>query len=288
MRTLSKLLLLRQTFFGLPWTITGALLPFADPSFAWQRRWDLGLWILLAFTAARSAGMAFNRLIDRNIDAENPRTQDRALPNGEVRPIQVCFLACMSSAVFMIAAFQINLACFAVSPLVLFLLWAYSYTKRFTSLCHFVLGVIQFFGPVGAWLAVTGEFSVAPILLGGAVLVSISSNDIVYAVQDIEFDRKRGLRSVPASLGVKKGLQVAKLLHLVAVLLLLQLGIFLHLNFVYYLGVGVVAFIYLTHHFKMNPNDHQSLHVAFTSCNTWVGLTFMVFTIGSLLWPVLS
>jgi 4-hydroxybenzoate polyprenyltransferase len=287
---LTNLVLIEQTLFGLPWVLTGAILPFAMPgfieTFPWHN-WVLWIWIVFAFIGARTAGMSLNRLIDREIDQANPRTRNRALPKGETTPFQVSMLAWLSIFLFIFSCAMINPLCFTLSPVVVLLLWAYSYTKRFTPFCHLFLGLIQFFGPFFAWIAITGTWGLPPVLLGAALMTSITANDIIYTLQDLEFDRNHQLHSIPAALGIDRSLLVARILHILTVLLLTGLGLLLRLNIVYYIGVAVIAYLYYYQHTQLNPRDSSRIDDSFSRCNTLVAVTLLVFSVGDVLCSVL-
>jgi 4-hydroxybenzoate polyprenyltransferase len=282
--------MIEQTLFGLPWVLTAALLPFSQVSFVssflWEN-WSLWFWILLAFISARTAGMSFNRLIDKEIDLANPRTQNRELPKGHLTPFQVAVVAWNCVFIFIFSCAMINPTCFMLSPIVVILLWAYSYTKRFTPMCHLFLGLIQFFGPVFAWIAVTGSWSISPILLGLALMCSISANDIIYALQDKEFDESYNLYSIPVVLGVKNSFIVAKLLHVMTVFFLVITGISLDLNAVYYVGVALIALIYARHYRHLQENGLQLVNPAFFRCNSYVAITLLFFSAGAVACTVL-
>jgi 4-hydroxybenzoate polyprenyltransferase len=286
-----KLTKVEYTLFGLPFTVAGALLPFADQEatrpFLWAQ-WTAWLWIVLAFVSARTAGMAFNELIDRQIDAANPRTQRRVLPSGEASPKQALWIAIGAACLFFCICYQINKIVFFCSFPIIFLLWAYSYTKRFTALCHFILGAIQFFGPFLAWVTITGEPGWPPFLLGVALFTSIAANDIVYAIQDCAFDTEQRLHSIPVLLGVKNSLVVARILHGLTVVLLAFTGWMIHIHPVYYSGVVVIAGFFIYYHWMLHRQDlKKSIPQAFFACNSRVALTMMLCSLGAVLWPAL-
>jgi 4-hydroxybenzoate polyprenyltransferase len=286
----TKLVKIEESLFGLPWVLTAALLPFCSPSFAatfpWQQ-WERWVCILGGFVTARTAGMSFNRLIDHAIDAANPRTANRPLPTGEATRAQVASVAWVNVIAFVVFCAFINPICLGLSPLVIALLWLYSYAKRYTSLCHFVLGIIQFFGPFFAWAAITDSWGIAPILLGSAILASISGVDIIYALQDYQFDKRHGLYSLPVALGPERSLWVARLLHALTAVLLLQAAYVLHLGSLFYAGIAGVVAIYLQFHRKIDPENLATINPAFFRCNTMVGLTLLMSTVGTLVWRAL-
>lgn len=285
--TLQKLLLLEQTLFGLPLALMGALLPFANPEFIAnypKNHWMPWVWILLAFTAARSSGMAFNRLIDKDMDALNPRTKERPLPKGEITSFQVTIVAWASLAIFIFCCSMLNPLCLIFSPLIAFLIGIYSYTKRYTALCHFVLGLIEFFCPFLGWIAITGTWDLPPVFLGLGVLFWISGMDIVYALQDIDFDRQYRLHSIPVAFGGRKSLLIARILHLFAMFMFTAAGFFAHVNFLYYIGLVLVSGLFIYQHLLIKPRDLSNMRRAFFTCNSLIAVTQCVFTFGAIVW----
>lgn len=238
---------------------------------------------VLAMVGARTAAMGFNRLVDRDIDAANPRTKERALPRGLVRPRDVAALVLAGAAAFVVAAALLNRVAFALSVPVLAILLAYSYAKRFTPLSHFVLGLSLGLAPCGAWVAVKGEAflegAAFPILLGAAVLLWTAGFDIVYACQDVDFDRRHALRSLPARLGVRTSLAVSSALHVLTVALLVAAGAIATLSYLYYSGVALVAALLVYGHAIVSEKDLSRLDVAFFTVNGWVSLSLMAFTL---------
>lgn len=285
-----RLVRINESIFGLPWVIAGALLPFTQRGFASHltgQHWFLAIWILTAFISARIAGMSFNRLIDRKIDAENPRTKHRMVAKGEISPFEVGGIAAGSCGIFIFSCYMINEICFFMSPLAVLLLFGYSYTKRFTSCCHFVLGLIQLCGPVFAWAAITGQLAFAPFLLGLALMCSIAANDIIYALQDLEFDQKYGLKSIPVLAGSKGSIWISRGLQTGTVILLMILGVQLELPPLYYGGIAVIAGIYLYFQQLIDLNSKTTINRAFFRCNGFVALILLLTIIGSLIWPAL-
>lgn len=283
-----KLTRVHESVFALPWVLATALLPYCSEIYPHEGSALRWLWIVVAFITARTAAMSFNRLIDRQIDADNPRTRHRMLPSGEANPAQVAAVAWGSVAAFLFACYQINMLCLQLAPIAVFLLWAYSYTKRFTSLCHFVLGAVQFFGPVMAWAAITGSINLPPLLIGAAIALSIAANDIVYHLMDWTFDRDYGLYSIPVRLGPRRSLFLARACHALAVVLLWEAGVHAQLPLIYFSGVLAVAVIYLYHHRLIQNDEDGDIPTVFLRCNSWVGITLLTFTIGAFLCHVLS
>lgn len=286
---LAKLVAVEQTVFGLPWVLTAAVIPFFSEIFAAQFPWDQWTrWVGIVggFVSARTAGMAFNRLIDREIDAANPRTRDRLLPRGEVTPSQVVRVACVSSLCLMLCGALINRLMVVLSPLVILLLGLYSYTKRVTSLCHFFLGMIHFCGPVLAWIAIADSCPLAALVLGAALLCSIAAGDIVYALQDLEFDKAHELFSLPKALGPQPCLVIARLLHFCTLLLLCRLGLLVEANALFYVGIAIMGVVYFEFHWSIDLSQVQEINRSFGQCHTRAGLVLFLSTVGSVLWRV--
>lgn len=231
--------------------------------------------IVLACIAARTAAMSFNRFADAAIDSANPRTADRALPRGQLSPAFMAAAALVSSGAFVAVGWWINDLAFALSPLALLVLLGYSYTKRFTSLSHFGLGLALGLSPVGAWVAMRGELALLPAVLGAGVLFWTAGFDIIYACQDFEHDRREGLYSVPQRLGVARALLVSRLLHLLTIALLVTTGALGGYGLPYYFGVAVVGLLLLYEQSLVSPRDLSRVNVAFFTLNGLVSLFFM-------------
>jgi 4-hydroxybenzoate polyprenyltransferase len=236
------------------------------------------MWILVAMVGARSAAMGFNRLADQWLDARNPRTAGRELPRGVLSRLEVWAFVVLSAAAFVVAAGMLNPLCLVLSPVALAIVFGYSYTKRFTPLSHLVLGLALAVAPVGAWLAVRGAFAVVPMVLGSAVLCWVAGFDTIYACQDTEFDRREGLRSLPAWLGTPRALGVARLLHLLAVGLLASLYGLTPLHPVYLLGVAGVAALLAYEHSLVRADDLSRVDLAFFTLNGWISIGYFVAT----------
>jgi len=234
-------------------------------------------WIVVAMVAARSAAMGFNRLADHGLDARNPRTASRELPRGVLSRGEVWLFVVVSGAVFVLAAAMLNPLCLALSPVALAIVLGYSYTKRFTALSQVVLGLSLAVAPVGAWLAVRGRFDVAPLALAVAVVLWVACFDTIYACQDAEFDRREGLHSIPARLGVARALLVARALHVGAIAALLALYALVPLHPLYLGGVAAVAALLAWEHTLVRPDDLSQVMRAF-NLNGWVGLVYFAFT----------
>jgi 4-hydroxybenzoate polyprenyltransferase len=235
------------------------------------------LWILVAMVAGRSAAMGFNRLVDQDLDARNPRTATRELPRGALSRSEVWAFVLLSSAGLVAAAAMLNPLCLALSPVALAIVFAYSYTKRFTAASHVVLGLSLGIAPVGAWIAIRGRFDVVPLVLAGAVLLWVAGFDAIYACQDVEFDRAFGLHSLPARWGVARALGLSRAVHGVAVGLLLSVFWLAPLHPSYLLGVGGVAALLAWEHSLVRPDDLSQVMRAF-NLNGWVGFFYLACT----------
>jgi 4-hydroxybenzoate polyprenyltransferase len=278
LRIILEMIKFEHTIFALPFALISALLasrslPHGLPS---PRT---AAWILAAMVGARSAAMAFNRLVDARIDAQNPRTAMRAIPAGLLRADQVALFTVASVALFELAAFELNRLCFLLSPLALAAILGYSYTKRFTALCHLVLGFSIGIAPIGAWIAVTGHLALVPILLGAVVMLWIGGFDIIYALQDVEFDRGMGLFSMPRLLGKGPALLVSRLMHAAMVAILVAVGILSGLHAVYFLGVAVVGALIAYEQSIVSPTDLSRVNLAFFTLNGWVSVSLFAFVI---------
>ena len=234
-------------------------------------------WVLMAMVGARSTAMAFNRLVDAAIDARNPRTQMRELPSGALSRGFVCGFTLAMAALFVVAAARLNPLCFALSPVALGVIWAYSFTKRFTWLSHAVLGLGLAIAPVGAWLAATGSFAAFPLWLSAAVLAWVAGFDILYACQDEAFDREHGLQSVPVRMGTAQAIWIARLLHLSALLLWLIAALQARLGGLALAGVAGAALLLAYEHWLVRDGDLRHIDRAFFTVNSYVGLLLLGF-----------
>jgi 4-hydroxybenzoate polyprenyltransferase len=241
------------------------------------------LLILICMVTARSAAMAFNRYLDRNFDARNPRTAIREIPKGIISANNALIFTIVSCVLFVVACFFINKICFFLSPVALFVILFYSYTKRFTPLCHLVLGLGLSLAPIGAYLAVTGRFDVLPILFSFAVIFWVSGFDVIYALQDIEFDRSQNLYSIPATLGKTKALRVSELLHFLSAACVIAAGIYGDFHWLYWLGIGVFVGMLIYQHSIVKPDDLSRVNIAFMTANGIASVVFGVLVIADLL-----
>jgi 4-hydroxybenzoate polyprenyltransferase len=264
LRIVLEMIKVEHTLFALPFALTGMILAAHGLPSARV----LG-WILVAMVGARSAAMGFNRLIDREIDAANPRTATRALPAGLVTPAFVAMFVAAALALLLLAAWRLNPLCLRLAPLTVIVLLGYSYTKRFTWLAHLTLGLALAGAPLGAWVAVTGSLAPTPFVLAAAVVTWVAGFDVLYALQDEAFDRARGLFSVPARFGTLGALWISAGLHLVTLALLAALP-FVYpagLGAVYWTGVAGCAALLAWQHSLVRPSDLSRLNAAFFTAN---------------------
>ncbi len=239
--------------------------------------------VLVCMVTARSAAMAFNRYLDRHFDARNPRTAIREIPKGIISADSALRFTIICCILFVTATWFINPVCFFLSPVALFVILFYSYTKRFTALCHLVLGLGLSLAPIGAYLAVTGRFDVLPVLFSFAVIFWVSGFDIIYALQDEEFDRSQKLHSIPAALGKKRALHVSELLHLLSAACVIAAGVYGHFHWIYWLGIVVFAGMLVYQHSIVKPDDLRKVNLAFMTANGIASVVFAVLVITDLL-----
>lgn len=239
--------------------------------------------VILCMVTARSAAMAFNRWLDKHFDAKNPRTAIREIPAGIISANSALLFVFVNCLVFITCTALINTTCFLLSPVALFVILFYSYTKRFTPLCHLVLGLGLSLAPIGAYLAVTGHFAVLPLLFSFAVLFWVSGFDIIYALQDVEFDRSQRLYSIPAVLGRSRALHVSEFLHFFSATLVIAAGIIAGFGLLYWLGVAVFTGMLVYQHSIVKPDDLRRVNLAFMTANGIASVVFAVFVIADML-----
>ncbi len=278
--TFGRMIKFSHSVFALPFAFSGAALAALEVDILPAQVF----WIAVAMAGARSAAMGFNRLVDRVVDAANPRTAGRELPQGLISPGAVRLFVAISSAALIVAAWRLNPLCFALSPVALGIVFFYSYTKRFTWATQFFLGLALSVAPIGAWIAITGRLDAAILLLAGAVLAWVSGFDIIYACQDVEFDRGHGIFSIPQRFGVRRGLAIARGLHVISFLLMAAVGVYFGLGGIYAAGLIVVAGLILYEHSLVKPDDLSRLGVAFMNANAAISTVFFAFTLGDVLW----
>lgn len=267
-----------HTVFALPFAFIGALLARKGLPTVWQVTW-----IVVAMVGARSSAMAFNRIADAGYDRLNPRTSARALVQGTLSMGFAWTFTVAMSALFVFAAWQLNSLCFYLSFPTLAILFLYSYTKRVTSLSHVVLGFAIGCAPLASWLAIRGEFAWPPILLCGAVMFWVAGFDLIYALQDIEFDRKARLFSFPSKFGVAPALYLSTFFHSVTVILLLATAAITNLGWIAYAGIAVVAGILYWEHRLVKPDDLSRINVAFFNLNGYVSILLLLTFAGDIL-----
>jgi 4-hydroxybenzoate polyprenyltransferase len=263
-----------HTVFALPFAIVGFLLGVQAKN-AWPG-WDVFGFVLLCMVFARTAAMAFNRFIDRKFDSRNARTATREIPRGIIRPNAALTFVVLNAILFMASRYAINLLCFALSPVALLVILGYSLTKRFTSLCHIVLGLGLSLAPIGAYLAVTGVFDVIPLLFSGIVLTWTAGFDIIYAMQDEEFDRSESLFSIPVALGKKNALRLSELLHVFTGILFLTAGYLMQPGIAFWIGAAVFLGMLIYQHRIVSPNDLSRVNLAFGTTNGIASVVFGV------------
>ncbi|MDA8234043.1 MAG: putative 4-hydroxybenzoate polyprenyltransferase [Clostridia bacterium] len=283
-KVFSEMIKFEHTVFALPFAYLGVFLAVGGfPSLAQF------IWITLAMVGARTAAMSLNRLIDRHIDARNPRTEVRALPKGLIPVYQVWIYTILSFLLLYIAASQLNPLCVKLMPIAVLFLVAYSYMKRITWLCHVVLGISIGLAPVGAWVAITGTLNLtndlAAILLGTAVTFWVAGFDVIYACQDYEFDRKEGLHSIPARFGLVGALRIARLFHAMVPVFLFLVAVVLKLGFFYLAGVVVATVILFYEHSLVRADDLSRLDTAFFNMNGILSVVMFLFTLAEIIYP---
>ncbi len=275
-----------HTVFALPFALMGFTLGILEVNhgFSWVWFSDnslLFLKVLLCMVFARSAAMAFNRYLDRRYDALNPRTAQREVPAGIISPTNALMFTIVNSVLFITTTLFINDTVFYLSVIALFVILFYSYTKRFTALCHLVLGVGLALSPIGAYLAVTGYFKLLPVLLSLIVFTWVSGFDIIYALQDEEFDRSHRLHSIPAALGKRGALRVSNLLHFLSFCMVVSVGIVGQFNWIFWLGASIFSSLLLYQHLLVKPNDLSKVNMAFANTNGIASILFALFAITS-------
>jgi len=266
-----------HSVFALPFALTGALLAFRESGFPGHHAWWTLLWIVVAMVGARSAAMAFNRLVDAEIDAQNPRTKARHIPAGLLSRAFGWGFTVAASALFLFAAWELNALCFRLAPIALAIVFAYSFTKRFTHLSHLVLGFALGIAPAAAWIAVRGSLDPRILLLTAAVMFWTAGFDIIYSCQDYEFDSELQLYSVPRLFGIRKALMIARALHVLMIVCLLALVWALQLGALSLVGVAAVTALLIYEHGLVKPDDLSRVNAAFFTMNGWVSVLFFVF-----------
>lgn len=272
-----SLVKISHTVFSLPFALIGfslAIHETGDPHYI-----RLLLLVLMCVFFARNAAMGFNRFADREIDRKNPRTAFREIPKKIIRPGSALLFVFLNAALFLVAAYLINILCFFLAPVALLVVLGYSFTKRFTFLSHLVLGLGLSLAPIGAYLAVTGHFAVLPVIYSLIVIVWVAGFDIIYALQDVEFDKSEKLRSIPESFGKRNALAVSALLHFFAIVLTILAGLTGHFHLLYWAGASIFSIILIYEHLIVKPNDLSRVNIAFATLNGMGSVVFAVFVI---------
>ena len=280
MRKYLSLIKFSHTIFAMPFALIGFFLATKSNEFEWITL----LYVVFCMIFARSAAMAFNRYIDRDIDAANQRTaQVREIPNGSIKANSALIFVIINSLLFIATTYLINSLCFLLSPIALLVILGYSYTKRFTALCHLILGLGLALAPIGAYLAVTGEFDVIPLLFSVAVLFWVSGFDIIYSLQDQEFDKEQTLHSIPVLIGTKNALNLSKTLHFLTFSALSIAGSFGDFSLYYWIGFGIFIALLIYQHILVKHNDLSKVNLAFFTTNGIGSVIFGAFVIADLL-----
>ncbi|GAA4709068.1 UbiA-like polyprenyltransferase [Brevibacillus fulvus] len=277
LKIILEMIKFEHSIFALPFAFIGAVLGNIVLEHSWPTWWEI-IWVTVAMVGARSAAMSLNRLIDRYIDAKNPRTANRAIPAGLISAKEAVVFIIVSFIVMLVAAYQLNMLAFKLSPLAVFVLILYSYTKRFTWLCHFVLGVALGFGPLGGWIATTGQVNAMAMVLFFTVMFWSAGFDILYACQDHDFDRKEGLYSVPSRFGIANSLVIARFCHLLTFVGLVSIYLMASLSIWFLVGVIVAGLILIYEHSLVKPTDLSKLNVAFFAMNGTLSVLLFAFT----------
>ncbi|MEJ5228144.1 UbiA-like polyprenyltransferase [Thermodesulfovibrio sp.] len=268
-----RMIKIEHSIFALPFAFASALLAAQGiPEL------DKIVWITVAMVTARAAAFGFNRIIDRKIDALNPRTANREIPSGKIKLWEASVFTFLCIILFVYSAWMLNPLCFKLSPIAVMILFLYSYTKRFTWACHFVLGISLAIAPLGAWIAVRGSFDWEIIPMVITVIFWLAGFDTLYALWDVDFDRRFGIYSIPKVFGIRKAINLARLFHLLAWSFLLITGVVFNLNVFYWLGMAVTAFLFIKEHSLVKPNDLSKLNLAFFNMNGYISLTVFLFT----------
>lgn len=266
-----------HTIFALPFAVIGYFLAIHSTQATFN--FQLFALVILCMVFARSAAMAFNRYIDRNIDEQNERTAIREIPAGAVQPTSALIFVIVNCILFITTTYFINSLCFYLSPVALAVVLGYSLTKRFTALCHVVLGIGLSLAPIGAYLAVTGKFDWLPLFFSFAVLFWVSGFDIIYALQDEEFDRSKKLRSIPVLFGKKGALMISNVFHIISASFIMYAGYYAHFNMWYWIGTSIFCGLLIYQHTLVKPNDLSKVNIAFFTTNGIASVVFAVFVL---------
>ena len=272
-KKLLELVKFEHTVFALPFAYLGMILAGKR----WPG-WAVFFWITVAMVGARTAGMTLNRIIDMKIDAKNPRTQNRALVTRELNLVSAWILATVSIVIFFGAAYELGPVCLKLSPVALIFLTGYHYVKRFSFLCHWTLGAVLAIAPYGGWVAASGHLAWQPLFLSLAVLFWVAGFDILYSLQDLDFDRASGLHSLPVHVGVRESLKISEYCHWATVFFLAAFGLALSMGPLYWTGVVISAGLLKMEHKIVGDGDLSRINTAFFTINGWIGILLLVFT----------
>ncbi|MBE3587250.1 MAG: UbiA family prenyltransferase [Thermoanaerobacteraceae bacterium] len=280
-RVFLEMIKFEHTLFALPFAYVGALLVQKQIPSAHKL-----IWITLAMVGARTAAMSLNRLIDRHIDALNPRTAGRALPRGLLTVREVWLYALLSFTLLLVSASQLSPLAFKLFPVAVAVLSFYSYTKRFTWTCHLFLGLALSLAPLGAWIAIANRFDLAPVLMAAGVLFWVAGFDIIYACDDYDFDRRYNIHSIPARFGLERALAISSLFHIIAPAFFLSVAFILKLGLFYLLGVLIAVTLLIKQHALVSPGDLSRAGVAFFNLNGTLSVIMFLFTLLDVLFPI--
>lgn len=261
---------LQHSLFAMPFTIASMLMAVGG----WPD-WSKFFWIVVAFIGARSFGMAMNRLIDRKIDAQNPRTTHRLMANGQVTPFQLLPYTVLFLGMLCLSAYQLGNWPLKLLPLCIFVLIVYPFTKRFTVFAHTFLGVVLGLAPIGAWLAVLDSWHLAPVYLALSIVFWVNGFDIIYAIQDANFDKKYGLKSIPARFGEKSSLIIALILHTIVPIFWILVGLELNYGLIYWIGISLLTFFLLYEHYLARKSYQQNLGLVFFKLNSLISVGYL-------------
>ncbi len=274
LRVYLEMIKIEHSVFALPFAMVGML--YAANGFP---GWRIFLLIITAMVSARSSAMAFNRIVDRHLDAKNPRTANRAIPAGILRLDHTFLFLLISVIVFFVSAGMLNTLTLMLSPVALFVITIYSYTKRWTWLCHMILGFSLGIAPVGAWIGVTGTFDLIPLWWTGAVMFWTAGFDILYSLQDVDFDRANNLKSIPVRFGISNAILISRLFHLISLFCLVAAGVVVSAGVAYFIGCFVVACLLVYEQSLVKPYDLSKLDMAFFTMNGFVSIGLLCFVL---------
>jgi len=271
MKKYLSLIKFSHTIFAMPFALIGFFLASKQYNFEWEKL----VLVILCMIFARSAAMAFNRYLDKDIDSINERTKHiREIPNGKIKAKNALRFVIINSILFIITSFFINNICFILSPIALIIILGYSFTKRFTALCHFFLGIGLALSPIGSYLALSNKFDIIPILISLAVLFWVSGFDIIYSLQDEEFDKNHELHSIPVLIGRKKAMKLAKILHLITLMTLSIVGVLYNFELYYWIGFSFFTILLIYQHTLIKHNDLSKINIAFFTTNGIASIIF--------------